>query len=91
MRGRVGVIGEGETGFVDRRRTMHGIYVVACAYFFLLLPARREYVKREAERREQQAKLAELQTKSSEITNNANAAGDLMGSVERFETKYLTP
>jgi hypothetical protein len=62
---------------------------VIYAYFFMLLPARDEFQKREVERSQKQTQLSDLQAKSQLAGTNAAGTVDLMSSVERFESNFL--
>ncbi len=65
------------------------LLAVIFAYFFALLPAREEFRKREAERSQKQAQLADLQAKAQLAGTNAAGTVDLMSSVDRFESNFL--
>lgn len=62
---------------------------VVLAYFFLLVPAREDFKRREAERSTMQAQLINLQAQSDETLNKEAGTVELVASVERFEHNYL--
>lgn len=62
---------------------------VIFAYFFVLLPAREEFKKREAERSQKQTQLTNLEAKALTAGNKAAGTVDLVSSVDRFENNFL--
>lgn len=62
---------------------------VVFAYFFILLPAREEFKKAEAERSQKQTQLINLQAQARQAGTNAAGTVDLVSSVDRFETNFL--
>lgn len=65
------------------------LLTVILSYFFLLLPARAEFKKREAERSTAQTQFMNLQTQSDESRTKEAGTGDLLTSIERFENNHL--
>lgn len=65
------------------------LFSVILAYFFLLVPAREDFKKREAERSTMQTQLINLQQQSNETLNKEAGTVELVGSVERFENNHL--
>ena len=82
-----GMFGAPETAAVSVAGIM--LAGVIFAYFFMLLPARDEFRKREAERSQKQAQLADLQNTAQLAGTNAAGTVDLMSSVDRFEASFL--
>jgi Tfp pilus assembly protein PilO len=65
------------------------LFAVILSYFFLLVPAREDFKKREAERSQKQTQLLDLQQKANAAGDRADSATALMDSVDRFEKNFL--